>query len=331
MRLVTYKFGERERVGVWIKDDAYIVDLKHACVVLGIAIDKIFDSMLDLTNSGERGLEIARKIVSDPPEEAIAKTNECKICAPLPQPSQMRDFLAFEQHLLNGFEASKTILANLADDPEAEMLRIEEAGIFRVPEIWYEKPVYYLTNRFSVRGHDDEIHWPAYSQLMDFELEIAAVIGKAGQNISSEDAHDHIFGFTIFNDFSARDEQMLVWEAKLGPGKGKEFEGGNVLGPCIVTLDEIGDFDNLTMKARVNGQQWSEGNTATMYHKFPDMIEYASQNQIIHPGEIFGSGTVGSGCGAEQSKFLESGDVVELEIEKIGVLRNRVILDQGSE
>ena len=150
------------------------------------------------------------------------------------------------------------------------------------------------------------------------------MIGTGGVDISAEKAREHIFGFTIFNDVSARDYQTREMQGMLGPCKGKDFDTGNVLGPCIATADEIDPYD-LTMTARVNGEEWSRGNSGTIHHRFEDCIAHVSQSETLHPGEILGSGTVGNGCGLELKRFLSPGDVVELEIEGIGVLRNRIV------
>ncbi len=154
---------------------------------------------------------------------------------------------------------------------------------------------------------------------------LACVLGKRGVNIPRASAYDYIFGFTIFNDVSARDFQMREQVGQLGPAKGKDFDTGNVFGPWIVTLDEIGDPHNLTMVARVNGEEWSRGNSGGMYHRFDAIIEHLSRNQTIFPGEIFGSGTAATGSGLEQGRFPPLGSVVELEIEKIGIIRNRFV------
>jgi 2-keto-4-pentenoate hydratase/2-oxohepta-3-ene-1,7-dioic acid hydratase in catechol pathway len=151
------------------------------------------------------------------------------------------------------------------------------------------------------------------------------VIGRTGKDISLEAAMDHIFGFTIFNDFSARDAQAKEMDGRLGPAKGKDFDSGNVLGPWIVTRDEIGNPHGLDMEARVNGERWGGGNSSKMHHKFPAILAFISQSETLHAGEVIASGTVGTGCGLELGRQLKSGDVVELEIEKIGVLRNRVV------
>jgi 2-keto-4-pentenoate hydratase/2-oxohepta-3-ene-1,7-dioic acid hydratase in catechol pathway len=176
-----------------------------------------------------------------------------------------------------------------------------------------------------VVGHDAEVHWPAYSRIIDYELEIGLVIGRGGKNIAKKDALSHVFGYTIFNDFSARDEQYIEMQGQLGPSKGKDFDTGNSFGPYITTADELGDPQNLRMQARVNGETWSDGNSRSMQHGFADIVAYASVEETIYPGEILGSGTVGGGCGNELGRFMKHGDVIELEVSGIGVLRNRIV------
>jgi 2-keto-4-pentenoate hydratase/2-oxohepta-3-ene-1,7-dioic acid hydratase in catechol pathway len=160
---------------------------------------------------------------------------------------------------------------------------------------------------------------------MDFELELACIIGRKGVDIAKAQAHDFVFGYTIFNDFSARDAQCRETEGRLGPAKGKDFDKGNVFGPCVVTADEIGDPYALGMTARINGETRCNGSSSTMYWRFDDLIAHISAGETLHPGEIIGSGTVGDGCGHEHMRYLDDGDVVELEIEKIGILKNRVV------
>ena len=157
------------------------------------------------------------------------------------------------------------------------------------------------------------------------------MIGRRGVDIAEADAHRHIFGFTIFNDVSARDTQMAEMAGRLGPAKGKDFDTGNVLGPWIVTPDEIGDFNDLTMVARINGEELSRGTSGAMHYSFDRIIAYLSQSETLHAGEVLGSGTVGTGCGLEHGRFLEAGDIVELEIDRIGVLRNRVFRDGSNQ
>jgi 2-keto-4-pentenoate hydratase/2-oxohepta-3-ene-1,7-dioic acid hydratase in catechol pathway len=202
---------------------------------------------------------------------------------------------------------------------------MEEKGILAVPKVWYERPIYYKPSRFAVIGTETDIAWPAYSKLLDFELEFGFYIGTPGKDIPKERARAHIFGYTIFNDISARDEQTLEMPGQLGPGKGKDFDGGNVMGPCLVTADELTDPYALEMVVRVNGEEWGRGNSREMHWKFEDLIAHTSRSETLHSGEFFGSGTVGNGCGLEHMRFLAPGDTIELEVERIGVLRNRVV------
>jgi 2-keto-4-pentenoate hydratase/2-oxohepta-3-ene-1,7-dioic acid hydratase in catechol pathway len=215
----------------------------------------------------------------------------------------MRDFLCFEKHLVQAFKA-------IGRTP---------------PQAWYERPIFYHPSRFSVCGPDAEVPWPAYCEKLDFELEFGCYIGTPGKDIPKERAREHIFGYTIFNDFSARDEQAKEMAGQLGPGKGKDFDNANAMGPCLVTADELTDPYRLEMVVRVNGEEWGRGNSRDMHWKFEDCIAHASRSETLHAGEFFGSGTVGNGCGLEHLRFLQPNDVVELEVEGIGILRNRVV------
>src|ERR1700722_703996 len=194
-----------------------------------------------------------------------------------------------------------------------------------VPAIFYKQPIYYKANRFAVIGTDDEVVWPDYSKFLDFELEFGVFIKDKVTDAPKEGALKHVFGYTIFNDMSARDAQALEMEGRLGPAKGKDFDTGNPMGPCLVTADEIPDPYDLTMIARVNGEEWGRGNSGSMYWKFEDLISYISRSETLYPGEFLGSGTVGNGCGLEHMRFIKPGDLIELEVERIGVLRNRVV------
>ena len=267
------------------------------------------ESMLALIRSGAHELQLAAAAVLQAPDDCRHELSGVRLLTPLPEPPQIRDFMCFEEHVKNAFAQA----AKLTGTP------------FEVPEVWYRQPIYYKANRFAVNGPDADVVWPDYSQVMDYELELACVIGAGGRDIPRARAAEHIFGFTIFNDASARDAQMVEMAGRLGPAKGKDFDTGNVLGPWIVTADELMDPYSLAMVARVNGEEWSRGNSGSIHHRFEDMIEHVSRAETLHPGEILGSGTVGGGCGLELGRFLAPGDVVELEIEGIGVLRNRFV------
>ena len=257
----------------------------------------------------EAALDVARDLVEAAPEEAMMDRSAVRLLAPIPVPPQIRDFLAFEQHLKGAFAMAEQFTGRHID----------------IPAVWYQQPIYYKANRFSVVGPDADVRWPAYAQLLDYELELGCVIGRGGVDIAPEEAASHVFGYTIFNDISARDAEATEMEGQLGPAKGKDFDTGNVLGPWLVTADEVGDPYDLTMVARVNGEEWSRGDSGTMHHRFEDIIAFVSRSETLYPGEILGSGTVGGGCGLELGRFLNPGDVIELEVERIGLLRNRIV------
>lgn len=314
MKLATFSCnGADPETGIVDTADATVLRLKQAAQLTGDANARAFDSMLALIDAGEVGLQRARALQISWPAEAVLPLAKVKMLAPLPEPRQIRDCLVFEEHLANSLKRSS-----------------ERTGraLQPIPDIWYRQPIYYKANRFSVVGPDDEVIWPHYSKWMDFELELACVIGRTGKDIPKATALDHVFGFTIFNDFSARDAQYAEMEGRLGPAKGKDFDTGNVLGPWIVTLDEIGDPHNLKMDARVNGERWGGGNSRTMHHSFNAILAHVSMSETIHAGEVICSGTVGTGCGNEVGRKLSPDDVVELEIEKIGTLRNRIVQKQ---
>lgn len=214
------------------------------------------------------------------------------------------------------------------------MLNASKTFGHTVGEAWYEMPIFYFTNHHAIYGPNDDIKRPAKETRMDIELEMAVIMGKKGKNISAAEANDYIFGYTVFNDWTARAIQRREMEVPLGPHKGKDF--ANAIGPCIVTKDEMeqyrveNDRFDLAMTARINGASICEGNYQTVYWTFPQMIERASENDVtLLPGEILGSGTVGWGSLIENNfsvhRPLEPGDVVELEIQGIGILRNQVV------
>jgi 2-keto-4-pentenoate hydratase/2-oxohepta-3-ene-1,7-dioic acid hydratase in catechol pathway len=237
-------------------------------------------------------------------DSSVLSLGEVKWLAPI-DPPVMRDCLAFEQHLRNTLTALAAAM-NMAP---------------RIPDVYYEKPIYYKGNPLTLIGHQEEALWPDYSSRMDYELELGFVIGRPGKDLTPEQAKAHLFGVTIFNDFSARDIQALEMQGLLGPAKGKDF--ATALGPWITTADEL-DVHNLTMVARVNGEEWSRGSSSTIMWRVEEIIAYISKAEGVIAGELIGSGTVGRGCGAELGKLLKPGDVVELEVEGIGILRNRM-------
>jgi 2-keto-4-pentenoate hydratase/2-oxohepta-3-ene-1,7-dioic acid hydratase in catechol pathway len=319
MRLVTFRGADgADRLGALIESDAAIVDLFRA------RAEPAFASMLALIEAGDDALAGARRIVANPPAGAVIEAASVALRTPLPSPPQIRDCLCFEEHLKQAYTVLRRNRAAAEPDPEEALKRFEAQGLFRIPEVWYRQPIYYKANRFAVIGTGEDVLWPSYAEVMDYELEFGFFIGKSGKNIPKERAREHIFGYSIFNDISARDAQMIEMPGGLGPGKGKDFDAGNVIGPCIVTTDEIDPYD-CTMIARINGEEWSRGHSGTIHWTFEDLIAHTSRSETLHPGEFFGSGTVGGGCGLELERYLSEGDVIELEVEGIGVLRNRII------
>ncbi len=226
---------------------------------------------------------------------------------PVPNPGTLIDYYAFEEHV-----------------QRARARR----GLDIVPE-WYQYPVYYRSNQRAVVGHDATIIFPAGEDRMDYELELAAVLGAALDSPSPEEAEKAIVGYCLFNDWSARAIQAEVMKVGLGPAKGKDFASS--LGPWIVTPDELGPLSELELCARVNGEVWSQGRIGDMQWRWGDMLAFAGEGVRFEPGDTFGSGTVGGGCGLELGRFLNVGDVVELDGgPKLGILRGTVTRADGS-
>ncbi|MEI7645992.1 MAG: fumarylacetoacetate hydrolase family protein [Chloroflexales bacterium] len=235
---------------------------------------------------------------------------QVRLLAPLPRPSSLRDFFAFEQHVIN----ARALLGQ------------------PMPPEWYRIPTFYFSNHTAIYGPDAAIPKPQ-SEALDYELELACVIGRQGRDIHPDDAADYIAGYMIMNDWSARDIQSQEMKIGLGPAKGKDF--ATSLGPWLVTPDELDIYTDddghmsLTMLARVNGVERSRGNAASMYYRFADMIAHASRDATLYPGDVLGSGTVGTGCLQDLTEgygpWLERDDVVELEITGLGTLRNTIV------
>jgi fumarylacetoacetate (FAA) hydrolase len=239
---------------------------------------------------------------------------EVHLRTPVPNPPTVRDFYAFEQHV----KAARA-----------------RRGVGMIPE-WYEIPVFYFSNTAALYGGDEDISYPRLSQEMDFELEVAAVIGQAGTNISADDAPGYIAGYMVMNDWSARDLQRKEMLMNLGPAKGKDF--ATTFGPWLVTPDELEDrrtssggderYD-LAMFGSINGDQLTSANLKDLYFTFPQMIERAAQHVRLRPGDIIGSGTCGTGCilelGTERHRWLQSGDLVEMGVERLGTQHSRVV------
>ena len=332
MRLVTFTIdGGSPRLGALIAGDTQVLDLLAASATASRTSPAAFSSMQSLIEAGDRALDQARQLVEKAPQSACHAFAGVRLLAPLPRPEQIRDFVCFEEHLTRSYEAAIRIQARQSADPVAREQELRASGRYNIPKAWYRQPLYYKANRFAVVGTGVDIMWPSYSTIIDYELEFAAVIGRKVKDVARSNARDCLFGYTIFNDLSARDAQLHEMEGNLGPAKGKDFDGANVMGPCIVTADEMPDPYALTMIARVNGKEWSRGNSSTMHWRFEDLIEHVSRSETLYPGEILGSGTVGGGCGAELMRFLSPGDTIELEVEGIGRITNRIVSESLSQ
>lgn len=307
MKLICFEMEDGKLRAGWLLDDQYAVDMYEA------SNHQLPDNMLAfLDNQEDYLMKIKELEAYGLSGKGIYALCKVRIVAPLPKPRSFRDFYAFEQHV-------RTARAN--------------RGLEMTPE-WYEFPVFYFSNHLAIKGPDEAILKPTSCEWLDYELEIGCVIGKEGRNIRLEDAESYIFGYCILNDWSARDLQGQEMKVGLGPAKGKDF--ATSIGPFILTKDElepyrVGKGYDLQMQAKVNGKVLSKGNMKDLHYSFAEMIHRASDGVTLHPGEIIGSGTVGTGCilelGSEVHRWLEPGDEVELEINKLGVLKNRISIE----
>ncbi|MEA2435353.1 MAG: hypothetical protein QOG54_2810 [Actinomycetota bacterium] len=307
-RYISRRAGFQPRVAVGV-DGRQPVDLIDAWnevtgTLLNAETGHFLTSTLHLIEQGpevwSEVRDVARAASSLPTLLLGEEEPGLKLLCPLDQIPSLRDFLAFEDHVKRGAERRNT----------------------SVPDYWYEAPVYYKGNHRSVIGPEEECRWPAYTERLDFELELAMIVGKRGRTVKKEDASSHVFGFSILNDFSARDIQAREMSTWLGPAKGKDF--ASALGPCIVTLDEVEAEPDLEMTCRVNGEIWGTARSSAAHWSWAEMLSHVSDCEDIYPGDVYGSGTPGGCCGLDLGRDLKPGDIIELEIEKIGILRNRV-------
>ena len=299
------------RSGIWVnennKDASFLTvptTLKLALGNWDINFSKLKNLNQAIPDTDLSSLEVDEKPIA-------IKESEASLLPPVTNPDTFRDFYAFEQHV-----------------KAARKLR----GLEMHPD-WYKLPIFYFSNPTTLYGHGEIVPYPTGTEELDFELEFAIIIANGGQNIKKENADKMIAGYTILNDWSARDLQREEMQLNLGPAKGKDF--ANSFGPYMVTPDELTDaWDNnklhLRMTCHVNGKLISDGNTNDLYHSFPTMIERASMNVDLQPGDYIGSGTVGTGCILElrpesTGGWLKKGDVVRLEIEHLGVLENTIV------
>jgi 2-keto-4-pentenoate hydratase/2-oxohepta-3-ene-1,7-dioic acid hydratase in catechol pathway len=266
-------------------------------------------TLLQLLDDLARAGRAARRSPDD-----VFDPGDVRLLAPLPVPPSVRDFYAFEAHV-----RTARATRGLGVDPD-----------------WYELPVFYFTNPAAVIGPDADIAVPPGCAELDYELEVAAVVGRPGSDLDPADAEAHIAGYTVMNDWSARDLQRREMRLGLGPAKGKDF--ATSLGPVLVTPDELEPYrhakaHDLVMTASVNGTEWSRGRLADIHWSFGEMLAHASRGTVLRPGDVIGSGTCGTGCilelsavhGSAAYPWLRPGDRVELEVEVLGTLANTVV------
>ena len=324
MKLVSYLKDDRDQLALLVDDLLFDLETVHPDLPGNMSM--FLNYWEDVVSTAQAGI-----VMID--EEKIARgkgiaVDSVQLLAPVPFPTSCRDGYAFRQHV-----------AAARRNRKADMIAEFD-----------QYPIFYFTNHHSVKGPGEVYCMPDHFEKLDFELEAAIVICKAGRNIRAEEADEYIGGLMIMNDFSARRLQMEEMLLNLGPAKGKDF--ATTIGPWLVTLDELQDFEvpakeghtgkswNLKMSCRVNGVQVSEGNLSDMDWTFAEIIERASYGVDLYPGDIIGSGTVGTGCFLElngtgklndpayQEQWLKDGDVVELEIDQLGVLSNTIIAEE---
>jgi fumarylacetoacetate (FAA) hydrolase len=329
MKLVSFLYRNEERTGLWYDDKVY--DLEESAKFLNITLPA---KMADLLNAEEDGLNLARKVNNAMIQGRITsalREDTYKMLAPVPHPTSCRDAYAFRQHVATARR---------------------NRGVEMIPE-FDQFPVFYFTNHNSIFGEGDIVVEDDHLRHLDFELESAIVIGKRGKNISYKDADNYIAGLMVMNDLSARVLQMDEMKLNLGPAKGKDF--ATAIGPWLVTPDELddkliktdyGNSYSLRMTAKHNDRMVSHGNMKDMNWTFAEIIERASYGVELYPGDVIGSGTVGTGCYLElngtwelEAKargetftpvWLKNGDEIELEITGLGILKNKIVKSNNS-
>ena len=326
MRLVTYLKNDRDQLALLVNGMLYDTEMLHPDLPVSMAMFlNYWDDVLPLAKACEQRIKdgMVRNVMGLP-------FNEAELMAPVPHPTSCRDGYAFRQHVAAARRNRKVDM---------------------IPE-FDQYPIFYFTNHNSIQGPGNVYCMPDHFEKLDFELEAAIVISKPGRNIKAADADDYIGGLMIMNDMSARRLQMEEMLLNLGPAKGKDF--ATCIGPSLVTLDELQEFEvpckenhtgkawDLNMTCKVNGIEVSRGNVAEMDWTFAEIIERCSYGVNLYPGDVIGSGTVGTGCFLELNgtgklndanyteQWLQADDVVEMEIEGLGVLRNRMVREDSN-
>lgn len=297
---------------VTIRDDQDVMRVGRA---IGDKVHLLRDapSLLSLLGDDGERLHRAGEAAERDPAAVLPVVGQ-RLCAPIPQPPTIRDFYAFEQHVVAGRRSR---------------------GLEMIKE-WYELPVFYFTNPSSLAGHGDAVAVPPGCQKLDFELEVAAVVGRRGENLKVSEARRHIVGYMLMNDWSARDLQRKEMLVGLGPAKGKDFRSS--FGPALVTADELeplrkGQAFDIALSASVNGREYSRDTLANIYWSFEEMLSFASRGTVVNAGDVLGSGTCGTGCiselslthGEDKYPWLKPGDQVEFKADILGTLANTIV------
>ena len=325
MKLVSYLKDDQAQLAVLVDDVLYDMELIHPDTPgnMGMFLN-YWDDLFPIVQAAELGLAEGQvKLSRGIPADSV------QLLAPVPFPPSCRDGYAFRQHVAAARRNRKVPM---------------------IPE-FDQYPIFYFTNHHSIQGPGDIRCMPDHFDKLDFELEVAIVIGRPGRNIPAAEADNHIAGLMIMNDVSARTLQMEEMLLNLGPAKGKDFS--TVTGPWLVTPDELAEFEvpckeghtgkswNLRMQCRVNGISVSDGNLADMDWTFAEIIERASYGVDLFPGDVIGSGTVGTGCFLElngtgklndanyQEQWLKEGDVVDMEVDGLGILSNTIVREDS--
>lgn len=307
MKLVTFTSGIGDQLAGAMLGTDTILPVARAARRLG-GPDLVDDVVSIIGDDATRKwlAEVVARFEADRaavPADLVVSVRDVALRAPVPLPNSIRDIPSFLDHMRAGFAAIG--VANRAD------------AIGTIP-------AYYKGNRRTVVGTDADVVCPEYADELDFELEFGVVVAREGKNLSVEQAAAHIGGYCIFNDVSARARQAEEMQLGMGPSKGKDFDTGNVIGPWLV-VDEIVDERQLTYVARVNGEVWTQGDTSSMTWTLPELMAYCSISETLYPGDFIAAGTVPRGCGLELGRFPKLGDVIELEVSGLGVLRNRFV------
>jgi 2-keto-4-pentenoate hydratase/2-oxohepta-3-ene-1,7-dioic acid hydratase in catechol pathway len=335
MKLVSYEvqtqLGRFERIGALAHDR--VVDLTAACTAyffesqdanaaLRQAEALVPPDMIRFLEGGDIAREMAGKALAytgerlrveaqplGPQSQRLAfEEAEIRWLAPVPRPPMIRDGILLLDHYRLGME---------------RLFKIAERD--RMPEAARSMPIFWKPSRAAVAGHREPIRWPRYSQKLDYEFELGAYIGKRGKDIPADQAKQHIAGYTIFNDLGLRDIQPAELSLRMGPAKAKDFETSKIMGPCLVTADELQSVDALRLVTRVNGEVWFDGRLSNWAFTFEDLIAYVSRDETVNVGDFFGSGPPAHSVGFEIDRWIKPGDVVECEIEGIGVLSNSIV------